>query len=523
MTAEYVKHGGPTYAVILTFLSGIIQILMGVLNLGFIVEFISGPVISGFTSAAAITIASTQLESLFGMKFEGELFYEIVYQFFTHLHTVKLGDSLLGVSSVILLLVVRHFKDCKFSQDSRLPPKVRKVIETAWWTIATARNAIVVLACAILASCLLNIGMEPFDLTKEVQGGLPSFRVPDFSANFNGTNSTTIHKDFFDIVQELGSGIPIIALLSILESVAIAKAFAKGKTLDSTQEMMAIGICNLMGSFVSAYPGTGSFSRTAINNNSGVRTPMGGVFTGTIVIMALVFMAPYFKFIPKASLAAIIITAVIFMIHYQDVPGMWRTNKIDLFPFTATFLVSFVLGLEYGIIAGVVISLALLMYEHARPRIRISRKTTLSGVPYLLVSPDRSVLYPSSMYTSSKITKALPEAQEGTPRFVVYDGAHIGSADYTTAVAFKSLSDNFSKQQATLIYVNLKPSVADAMKGALPTDFHHCKSEKELDALIAACMLQWKGVVNEVVRDQHSASGDAWTDQRRNSSSANDP
>uniref|UniRef100_V5HC73 Putative sulfate permease pediculus us corporis sulfate permease n=1 Tax=Ixodes ricinus TaxID=34613 RepID=V5HC73_IXORI len=381
MTAEYVKHGGPTYAVILTFLSGIIQILMGVLNLGFIVEFISGPVISGFTSAAAITIASTQLESLFGMKFEGELFYEIVYQFFTHLHTVKLGDSLLGVSSVILLLVVRHFKDCKFSQDSSLPPRVRKVIETAWWTIATARNAIVVLACAILASCLLNIGMEPFDLTKEVQGGLPSFRVPDFSANFNGTNSTTIHKDFFDIVQELGSGIPIIALLSILESVAIAKAFAKGKTLDSTQEMMAIGICNLMGSFVSAYPGTGSFSRTAINNNSGVRTPMGGVFTGAIVIMALVFMAPYFKFIPKASLAAIIITAVIFMIHYQDVPGMWRTNKIDLFPFTATFLESFVLGLEYGIIAGVVISLALLMYEHARPRIRISRKTTLSGVP----------------------------------------------------------------------------------------------------------------------------------------------
>ncbi|EEC18768.1 sulfate/anion exchanger, putative, partial [Ixodes scapularis] len=433
MTAEYVKHGGPTYAVILTFLSGIIQILMGVLNLGFIVEFISGPVISGFTSAAAITIASTQLEvSIFSL--ENSDFVPPSISDFSFILMCRLGDSLLGVSSVILLLVVRHFKDCKFSQDSRLPPKVRKVIETAWWTIATARNAIVVLACAILASCLLNIGMEPFDLTKEVQGGLPSFRVPDFSANFNGTNSTTIHKDFFDIVQELGSGIPIIALLSILESVAIAKAFAKGKTLDSTQEMMAIGICNLMGSFVSAYPGTGSFSRTAINNNSGVRTPMGGVFTGTIVIMALVFMAPYFKFIPKASLAAIIITAVIFMIHYQDVPGMWRTNKIDLFPFTATFLVSFVLGLEYGIIAGVVISLALLMYEHARPRIRISRKTTLSGVPYLLVSPDRSVLYPSSMYTSSKITKALPEAQEGTPRFVVYDGAHIGSADYTTAV-----------------------------------------------------------------------------------------
>ncbi|CAN7942590.1 unnamed protein product, partial [Ixodes hexagonus] len=199
MTAEYVRHGGPTYAVILTFLSGIIQILMGVLNLGFIVEFISGPVISGFTSAAAITIASTQLEVRFFYLLDSSFLFPFLldrYIFFG----CRLGDSLLGVSSVVLLLVVRHFKDCKFSPDSRLSPRVRKVIETLWWTIATARNAIVVLACAVLASCLLNIGMEPFALTKEVHGGLPPFQVPDFSATFNGTNSTTIHKDFLDII-----------------------------------------------------------------------------------------------------------------------------------------------------------------------------------------------------------------------------------------------------------------------------------------------------------------------------------
>lgn len=494
MTGEYAHHGGPTFAVILTFLSGIIQILMGLLNLGFIVEFISGPVISGFTSAAAITIASTQLKSLFGMKFEAEEFLDTMYQFFTHLYTMKLADSLLGVACVVLLLVVRHFKDAKFSSDSRVPPRVRKAIEGIWWTFATARNAIAVLVCAVAAAILLNNDMRPFALTDEVDGGLPPFKLPNFTADiFDVGTNTTVHMNFLDIVRNLGAGIPIIALLSILESVAIAKAFAKGKNLDSTQEMLAIGICNFMGSFVSAYPGTGSFSRTAINNNSGVRTPLGGVFTGAIVIMALVFMAPYFKYIPKASLSAIIITAVIFMVHYQDVPAMWRTNRVDLLPFAATFIVSFVLGLEYGIIVGVVISLVLLMYEHARPRVKVARKQTFSGIPYVLVSPDRTVLYPSSMYTTSKIAKALPDSKDGSPRFIVYDGVHINVVDYTTCIAFKSLSDNFSKQQVTLIYINLKPSVADSLKGAAPADFHHCKSDKELDALISASMSQWKG------------------------------
>ncbi|XP_077490089.1 sodium-independent sulfate anion transporter-like isoform X7 [Amblyomma americanum] len=520
MTGEYTHVGGPTFAIILTFLAGIIQILMGLLNLGFIVEFISGPVISGFTSAAAITIASTQLKTLFGMKFEAEEFLDTMYQFFTHFYTVKLADSLLGVTCVVLLLVIRHFKDAKFSQDSRVPPRARKIIEGIWWTFATARNAIAVLVCAVTAAILLNNNMNPFALTDEVKGGMPPFKLPNFTADiFDEGKNATVHMNFVDIMRSLGAGIPIIALLSILESVAIAKAFAKGKSLDSTQEMLAIGICNLMGSFVSAYPGTGSFSRTAINNNSGVRTPMGGVFTGAIVIMALVFMAPYFKYIPKASLSAIIITAVIFMVHYQDMPAMWRTNRVDLLPFAATFIVSFVLGLEYGIIVGVVISLALLMYEHARPQIKVSKKQTISGIPYVLVSPDRTVLYPSSMYATNKIAKALSETKDGSPRFIVYDGIHINVIDYTTCIAFKSLSDNFAKQQATLIYINLKPSVADALQGAGPTDFHCCKSDKELDSLISDCMSQWKGVSGTFGNGsttEHSPQG-AWGDQATNS------
>uniref|UniRef100_A0A023FSQ0 Putative sulfate/bicarbonate/oxalate exchanger sat-1 n=1 Tax=Amblyomma parvum TaxID=251391 RepID=A0A023FSQ0_AMBPA len=129
MTGEYTHVGGPTFAIILTFLAGVIQILMGLLNLGFIVEFISGPVISGFTSAAAITIASTQLKALFGMKFEAEEFLDTMYQFFTHLYTVKLADSLLGVTCVVLLLVIRSLQGCKVQPRFEAPPRARRSLK----------------------------------------------------------------------------------------------------------------------------------------------------------------------------------------------------------------------------------------------------------------------------------------------------------------------------------------------------------------------------------------------------------
>merc|ERR1719500_1773166 len=116
---------------------------------------------------------------------------------------------------------------------------------------------------------------------------------------------------FGDMVSTLGSAIIIIPVIAILESVAIAKAFAGGKSVDASQEMVALGLCNIFGSFVQSMPTTGSFSRTAVNSSSGVKTSLGGVYTGGLVILCLAFLMPYCAFIPKASLAAVIITAVV--------------------------------------------------------------------------------------------------------------------------------------------------------------------------------------------------------------------
>jgi solute carrier family 26 (sodium-independent sulfate anion transporter), member 11 len=129
------------------------------------------------------------------------------------------------------------------------------------------------------------------------------------------------------MLQNLGSALLTLPMIAILESVAIAKAFSKGKTVDATQEMLALGLCNLFGSFFSSMPTTGSFTRTAVNNASGVRTPLGGVFTGALVLLSLGLISSTFYYIPKATLAAVIIAAMIFMVEFEEAAVIWKTKR----------------------------------------------------------------------------------------------------------------------------------------------------------------------------------------------------
>ncbi|XP_034458545.1 sodium-independent sulfate anion transporter-like [Hippoglossus hippoglossus] len=140
--------------------------------------------------------------------------------------------------------------------------------------------------------------------------------------------------------------------------------------IDANQELLAIGVTNIMGSFVSAYPVTSSFGRTAVNSQTGVCTPTGGIITGVIVLLSLAFLMPAFYYIPKASLAAVIICAVAPMVDYHVVLKMWRIRKLDLLPFVVTFLLSF-WQVQYGIIGGVAVSGVLLLYNTARPQIKV--------------------------------------------------------------------------------------------------------------------------------------------------------
>ncbi|XP_076324006.1 sodium-independent sulfate anion transporter-like [Tachypleus tridentatus] len=325
---------------------------------------------------------------------------------------------------------------------------------------------------ASVASILILYDANPFTLTKEVPSGLPTFSLPVFTYDhFENLTNTSIHKGFIEVTKDLGSGIIIIPLLSLLEAIAIAKVFSKGKKLDATQEMIALGLCNLMGSFVLGVTyQTTSTNRFALSSQCSRHFGVTGAFKsenqnpsflqssprvcnkqqqwssntsfgnfhrlGGIVILALAVLAPYFKYIPNASLNAMIFAAVIFMVHYHDVIIIWKTQKRDLLPWASTFITSFILGLEYGIMLGVGISVVMLLFGIASPNIKTQLQRKPGGDCRLVVKPDRNVLFPSAEYIKSKITKTLPpeSSQERIYFTVIIDGEHLTDADYTVAV-----------------------------------------------------------------------------------------
>uniref|UniRef100_A0A669PXX9 Solute carrier family 26 member 11 n=1 Tax=Phasianus colchicus TaxID=9054 RepID=A0A669PXX9_PHACC len=364
LVSSYAFHD-PAYAVLLAFLSGCIQLAMGLLHLGFLLDFVSCPVIKGFTSAASITISFNQVKNILGLQGIPRQFFLQVYETLRRIGETRAGDAILGLSCLAALAGLRAMKNRLHPAASTEPLATRASIPLVR-SCATARNALVVLAAGLVAYSFQVSGSQPLTLTGSVPRGLPPFRPPPFSkAVPNGT------VPFGRMVQDMGAGLAVVPLLGVLETVAIAKAFASQNDyrIDANQELLAMGTANILGSFFSSYPITGSFGRTAVNAQTGVCTPMGGLVTGTLVLLSLAYLTSLFCYIPKAALAAVIISAVVPMFDARIFRTLWRVKRLDLVPLCVTFLLCF-WEVQYGIMAGMLVSGILLLYSVARPPIK---------------------------------------------------------------------------------------------------------------------------------------------------------
>ncbi|XP_034193154.2 sodium-independent sulfate anion transporter isoform X2 [Osmia lignaria lignaria] len=459
---------GPDFAVLLTFISGCVCLLMGILQLG--------PVSVGFTSAAAIIIATSQVKDILGIHIGGSKFVEVWQNIFEKIGETKPWDTALGVTCIIVLLLLRKVKDLAVMQQAaKVPSKARAFMQKSLWLLSTARNILVVLVCAVMCWLLeSHLGFSPVSLTGHVKQGLPEFRPPPFQTYHN--NET---YNFIDMVSALGSGCLVIPLLSLLETISISKVFNEGKPIDATQEMLALGACNVVSAFVSSMPVSGGLSRGAVNHSSGVKTTLGGVYTGLLVLVSLQFLTPYLYFIPNAALAAIIIAAVIFMVELHVIKPIWRTKKIDLIPAIATFLCCLFIRLELGIVIGIGINVIFLLYASARPSLRVHKDTSINGCEYLVITPDRSLVFPSVEYVRAVISKHGTKEGTGVP--VVIDSTHIQAADFTAAKGIKNLTEDFSIRGQPLIFHNLKPSIIEIFKAVKPSGLRCSSSELELN------------------------------------------
>lgn len=455
MVQPHVEKLGPDMAVLITFLSGAIIFVLGLLHLGFLVEFFSYPVIAGFTSAAAIQIGSSQIKSLLGIPGKANEFLEAWISVFQNIKHISWWDSLLGVSTIILLLSIKQVG--RYGSRNNRPElsTTRNILGKVLWLCSIARNAVVVIIGTLIAWILYTNGIKPFKLTGNIGKGLPTIQLPPFSTVFN--NQT---YSFVDMIKQYESSIAFVPLIAILEHVAIAKSFAKGKTIDATQEMIALGLCNLSGSFIRSMPVTGSFTRTAVNNASGVQTTLAGVVVTGMVLLALGFLTATFAFIPKATLAAVVICAMVHLIDYKAIITLWRTKKMDLIPFVITLLASLLLGLEYGILIGISSNILFVLHSSARPSIEIEREKFSQGDVFV-VTPSRSLQFPSAEYLREKVIQDCYDPKVT----VVLNGKYINNVDATVAKNFKVLADDLILREQNIIFWNFKMNVRNICKG----------------------------------------------------------
>ncbi|CAD7084101.1 unnamed protein product [Hermetia illucens] len=434
MLQQYISSN-PDYAILLCFLSGCIILGCGLLNLGFLVRFISSPVTVGFTCAAAVTIASGQINALLGIPSSSNEFLPSWENAINNISQTRKWDAILGITTMIGIIILRQAKN--ITGKGRLFFKY----------VSLSRNALAVFIGTLIAYLLGENGEQPFKLTGDIVPGLPSVQPPPFTTVQNGTVTY-----FSEMVDNLGISLLVVPLISILEIIAIGKSFSQGKIVDASQELIALGACNIVSSFVSSMPVTGAFTRSAVNNSSGVRTTLGGFYTGIAVLLAIQFLTETFYFIPKTVLAAVMIAAMIFMIEYDHVVLVWKSKKIDIIPLVVTFISCLFLGLEFGILCGIGVNVLFILYNSASPKINIVTEK-IEDIEVILATVSENLVYSSAEYLRDKILRAVTESDTQI-KYAIIDGARINSLDSTVAINLSALYHDLNIDKCELILWN---------------------------------------------------------------------
>ena len=322
-------------AIATALIAGILQIIFGIFKLGFLINFLSHPVLAGFTSAAALIIGFSQLGNLLGIEIQrSNLIYEILFQAYHQLDAIHWPTLGIGLGGIIIIFVLRAI-------NKRIP------------------NALLVVVVGTLLVYYFRLDLNGVAIVASVPEGLPKFSIP----------TITLKQ-----VEQLLPLSLTICLISFIESLAIAKTIEsrhKSYRIVPNQELIALGVTKIGGAFFQAFPTTGSFTRSAINDEAGAKTGISSIIAAIIICLTLLFITPLFYFLPKAILAAIIIGAVKSLIDYKEAFHLWKHDRRDFLTFLTTFLITLVLGIQSGVLVGIILSLALMVYTNSRPHIAI--------------------------------------------------------------------------------------------------------------------------------------------------------
>ena len=447
--------GYVAYAIMLAFLVGLFQLCLGLLRLGVLVDFLSHPVVTGFTNAAAIIIATSQLSKLFGVsvvtqEHHYQTIMNVISEALVNTHTPTL---LMGILAIFIILFVKKL-------SNKYPAVLISVVITtaiSWYINFESRFGGKV------------IGVVP--------DGLPSMQMPQI--------------DFSQLVN-LGTVAIAISLIGFMEAISIAKAMATQtkQRLDADQELIGQGLSNLASSFFQGYPVSGSFSRSAVNISAGAVTGFSSVVTGLVVGITLLFLTPLLYHLPQATLAAVIITAVINLIKFNPIKYAWKVQKHDAIISVITFLVTLLLApeLEMGIIVGIILSLGSYCYRSMRPRViclsknkqGVFRNSDANNIPKCcsisVMRFDGPLIFTNAGHFENEVIERVATKPE--LRYFIIDAIAINEIDASGQDMLNSLSSRLYDQNIKLYFARVhKPIIkiftdTGYSTGQWKTNFH---------------------------------------------------
>ena len=396
-------QGSPDYiaaALLLAFLSGLFLIGLGLLRLGFLANFLSHPVVSGFITASGIIIAASQLKHILGVDAHGHNLLGIVQSLVATLPDINTPTAIIGGASLLFLFWVRQ----------GLKPTLMKLgLKEKPAGMAARGGPVLAVIVGIVAVAALSLDAKGVKIVGAIPTGLPQFGVPSFDA---------------DLWMQLFGSAVLISIIGFVESISVAQTLAakRRQRIDPNQELIGLGAASLAAGVSSGYPVTGGFARSAVNFDAGAETPAAGAFTAVGIALAALFLTPLLYFLPQAVLAATIIVAVLSLVNFKIIGQTYRYSKSDFAAMIATIGVTLAAGVELGVTTGVALSLFLHLYNTSKPHFAIvgqvpgtehfrnvNRHKVVTSDRVLTIRIDESLYFANARFLEDVVYDAIAE------------------------------------------------------------------------------------------------------------------
>ena len=439
-------------AIAMALISGLMLLLMGLLRFGFLANFLSHPVVSGFITASGLLIALSQLRHILGITAHGETLPVLLGSLWRHLPDWNPVTLATGLAAILFLL---------WARGGLRPLLERAGLPAAGAGIASKAAPVVAILATVAASVWGGFEAREVALVGEVPRGLPSLALPDFDPA---------------LWTELAVSACLISIIGFVESVSVGKTLAakRRQRIDPNRELVALGAANVASAVSSGFPVTGGFSRSVVNFDAGAQTPAASLFAAGGIALAALILTPALYYLPKATLAATIIVAVTSLLDFGLIRRAWRYSRSDFIAVCVTIALTLLFGVELGVLAGIVVSIALHLHKTTRPHIavvgavagtehfrNVERHQVITHSNLVSLRVDESLYFANAGYLEDYVYALIAETPE--LEHVILQCAAVNEIDMSALEALESIDHRLGELGMRLHLSEVKGPVMDAL------------------------------------------------------------